>query len=105
MTDITDQPVGKKPRKVAKKRKVAKRAAPPAAARAEPKSEAYPGLTKTACATGCNINGCVLSEKPYCAHPCKGGLQAADLGNQGALGRMKAARRMLGIAEIDKQAD
>jgi hypothetical protein len=33
------------------------------------------GLTKVDCAAGCNEAGCVIADgKPYCMHPCKGGV-------------------------------
>jgi hypothetical protein len=39
----------------------------------------------------------VISGKPYCAHPTKGGLQTADMNNDAALKRLKAAREQLGV--------
>jgi hypothetical protein len=33
------------------------------------------GLTKVDCAAGCNADGCVIADgKPFCMHPCKGGV-------------------------------
>jgi hypothetical protein len=78
---------GKSKKKVAKKR-----AAPPKAAVSQ-----FAGLTKTACADGCNAKGCVISGKPYCAHPTKGGLQTTDMNDNAALKRLKAAREYLGV--------
>jgi len=86
-----DAPATKQTRKKAAK----KRAAP----RKEPKADGvtYPGLTRTGCADGCNANGCVISGKPYCAHPTKGGLQTTDMNDTAALKRLRAARDQLGV--------
>jgi hypothetical protein len=89
-----DAPASKpmKPKKKAAKKRTA-------SARKEPKAAGaqFPGLTKTGCADGCNAKGCVISGKPYCAHPTKGGLQTADMNNDAALRRLKAAREQLGV--------
>lgn len=57
----------------------------------------FPGLTRTACATACNAKACAISQKPYCAHPTKGGLQAADMGNPAALKRQQEARGQIDV--------
>lgn len=77
------------------KKKAKKRAAAPTAKKAA--SATFAGLTRTGCADGCNAKGCVISGKPYCAHPTKGGLQTADMNDAGALKRLKAARDQLGV--------
>ena len=62
----------------------------------------FVGLTATACADGCNAEGCVISGKPYCAHPRKGGLQRNELlDNSPAMKRVAAARRKLERDEAD----
>jgi hypothetical protein len=82
-----DAPVPKK--KAAKKK--AKVAAPA-------KSTApFPGMTRTACADACNAKGCAISQKPYCAHPVKGGLQSADQNDPAALKRLERARAQLDV--------
>jgi len=74
------------------KRKKAKRAKPaPAPKQASP----FAGLTKTECAKGCSVDGCVVSGKPYCSHPAKGGLQAGDLGNREVVERFQQAVKYL----------
>jgi hypothetical protein len=73
------------------KKKPVKKAAPKAAV------SQFAGLTKTACADGCNAKGCVISGKPYCAHPTKGALQTGDMNNAGALKRLRDAREYLGV--------
>ena len=83
-------------RKAKKPRKYTKRKA--ATTAAEPASKvAFPGLTKLACADTCNAKGCAISGKPYCAHPTKGGLQAADQSDNAALKRMQTARNQLDL--------
>jgi hypothetical protein len=33
------------------------------------------GLSKTDCAAGCSVNGCVIADgHPHCMHPLKGGV-------------------------------
>lgn len=75
-----------------KKAKAKKRAA----AAPEPKV-AFPGLSRTACANTCNAKGCAISGREYCAHPVKGGLQAADQTNPAALKRLQTARAQLDV--------
>lgn len=84
-----------KPRKKAAKKqgKSRKAAAPARAVSAEP----FPGLTRTACADGCGLKGCVISGNVYCAHPTKGGLQSSDMNNPEALKRMQRARDQLQV--------
>ncbi len=86
-----DKPVEKK-RKPAKKAK-SRTAAPRAARPAEP----FPGLTRTVCATACNEKACVISGKPYCAHPTKGGLRGDDMGDPGAKNRIAQARDQIDV--------
>jgi hypothetical protein len=86
---IFDAPVKKK--KPAKKAK--SRAAVPDTRKAAP----FPGLTRSACADACNAKACAISGKPYCAHPTKGGLQAADMSDNAALKRMQDARDQIDI--------
>lgn len=76
-------------KKSAKRKKAKPRAAAPA------KSNPFAGLTKTACAVGCSVDGCVISGKPYCAHPAKGGLHTGDLGNREVTERLQQAAKYL----------
>lgn len=78
----------------AKKRKPVRAAASPRDTRP---SAPFPGLTRLACASACNANGCVISGRNYCAHPTKGGLQGADMGDSAALKRMQAARDQIDV--------
>jgi hypothetical protein len=76
-----------------KKKKPAKKKSKPAA----PKNTApFAGMTHTACATACDAKTCVISGKPYCAHPTKGGLQYADQ-DPAALKRLQAAREQIRV--------
>lgn len=81
------------------KRKASRRKA--AAPRAPRPSNEYAGMTVTACASGCNASGCVVSGQPYCAHPAKGGLQGKDAGNPALLARIAAAKKVVGKQKID----
>ena|SRR5437879_5721646 len=95
MTNIENTEAKAPPAK--KKRKAAKKAAAPAA-----KVEAGPfaGLSVNDCCNGCKASGCVISGKPYCAHPRKGGLHAAELHDDGAMRRRRDAERYLGKQKL-----
>ncbi len=90
MTDEVKFDADPKPPKKAKAKK--KAAAKPAA-----KPSQFEGMTRTACADGCNAKACIVSGKPYCAHPTKGGLQPADQNNLPALKRLQDARDFLRV--------
>ncbi len=81
-----------------KKRKVQKRAAPAPKQKAE--ASPFAGLTVSDCCMACNANGCVISGKSYCAHPRKGGLHAAEMHDDGAMRRRRAAERYLGNQKL-----
>jgi hypothetical protein len=85
-----DAPAKKKP---AKKKAKARAAAPKDSRPSAP----FPGLTKTACASACNEKGCSISQKGYCAHPTKGGLQGVDMNNMAALKRLQEARDQIDV--------
>jgi hypothetical protein len=53
------------------------------------------GLSVKDCPKACNAEQCVISGKPYCGHPRKGGLQAADQGNNEAIERLQKAQKKL----------
>lgn len=93
MTDeVTfEAPAPAKRKKAKAKKKQAKTAAAPKT------SQPYPGLTRTLCAAACGEKGCVISQKPYCAHPCKGGLQASEKNDPAALRRMQMARDQIDV--------
>lgn len=61
----------------------------------------FEGLTRSRCAAGCSAERCIISEGPYCAHPTKGGLQVADMGNPAALARAECARDFLARAALE----
>jgi hypothetical protein len=74
-----------------KKAKVKKKATAPRA-KADDK---FAGMTVKDCCSGCNANACVISGKPYCAHPRKGGLHPTEMSDNGALNRRKEAENRL----------
>jgi hypothetical protein len=59
----------------------------------------FGGMTEANCCEDCNIDGCVISSKPYCAHPRKGSLHAPEQQNPEALKRYRSA-----IAILDRAA-
>lgn len=95
MTDETAAPVAKPKRKP---RKRAARTKKPDAVKV-----AYPGLTETTCANACNQKGCVISGNLTCAHPHKGGLRGADMGDVEALKRLQSAQKQLAVGAAGKR--
>jgi hypothetical protein len=61
----------------------------------------FEGITVANCCHECNVNGCVISGKPYCAHPRKGGLHAAEQQNPETLKRYRSAAAILDRAAAE----
>lgn len=106
MDTMTEQtPAPKKPakKKVKARAKPARapRAAAPVIEKLPPADGIFTGLTVTDCCDGCDVDGCVISGKPYCAHPRKGGLHSAQQQEPAALKRMNQAKRILGKQMLD----
>ena len=64
----------------------------------------YAGMTVKDCCTACNADGCVISGKPYCAHPRKGGLHGAEMQDSAAMKRRSEAEKVLGkqLLKVDE---
>lgn len=92
--DTTEQ-TAPAPAKPKARRAAAKRAAVPA-----PKTSEMAGITAADCPMVCNAKRCVISGVGICAHPGKGGLQAA-LQNDVSLRKFNEAKRILGKAKLD----
>jgi hypothetical protein len=60
------------------------------------------GITRDQCATACNRDGCVISGKPHCAHPMKGGLPIQLLNDRPIQEAFDNACTALGIKNIYK---
>lgn len=84
------------PKPKAKKRRV-KRAAPKreAGAPKQKTDDRYAGMTVRDCCAACTAAVCVISGKPYCGHPRKGGLHPNEQNDSGALARRKEAEARL----------
>lgn len=63
-------------------------------------SSEFAGITPADCCTACNVGGCVISGKPYCAHPYKGGLHAQEINNLAAFQRLNEAKKLLGKKKV-----
>jgi hypothetical protein len=63
----------------------------------------FAGLTVTECAKACNVEGCVISGRPYCAHPTKGGLHQPEMLKPDVLARFARARKKLGLDQALKK--
>jgi len=61
------------------------------------------GLSVKDCPKACNEQECVISGKPYCGHPRKGGLQAVDQGNTEALERLQKAQKKLANVDANER--
>ena len=84
-------------------KKPARKAAPRAAAK-KAGPDIFDGMTVSECCKACNADGCVISEKPYCAHPRKGGLHVIDLANnKPAIERLKEAQKRLAGTDADRR--
>jgi hypothetical protein len=58
------------------------------------------GMTETMCPNECTADGCVISGKPYCAHPRKGGLHNTQMQDHEALRRAELAREHIAHAAL-----
>lgn len=83
-----------------KKRKAAKKRRTPAAQPEKKADGIYTGLSVKDCCNACNEKGCVISGKPYCGHPRKGGLHAAEQQDNGAMQRRRDAEKVLGKQKL-----
>ena len=61
----------------------------------------FDGMTATNCCDDCNVDGCVVSGKPYCGHPRKGGLHAGEMEDADAIKRHRWAVAFLDRAAAD----
>lgn len=93
MTDQTEPPA-EKPKRKGRRRQ-------PSPALAPKPAKQLAGLTVINCCAACNSERCVISGRGYCAHPRKGGLQGSDMHDPETIGRMNAARKMLGKKAVD----
>lgn len=84
----------------APRRKTKRKPARKAAAAPKPASE-LAGIAVDKCPAACNAEGCVISGKPVCAHPYKGGLQGGLMHDSNALARLNAAKKLLGKKVLD----
>jgi len=91
-------------KKVKAKVKAKKRQAAPAEILA-PADGIYTGLTVADCCDACNADGCVISGKPYCAHPRKGGLHSAQISDPAALKRLNHSKRILGKQMLEARSE
>jgi len=99
MTETSNGQPAAKPKRKRKARKAPRRASfqkPAAKTPAE-----FAGLTATTCCDACNPDGCVISGINVCAHPFKGGLQSAQLGQHETVKRFDRAKRVLAGQKIN----
>lgn len=95
----TESPAPTKPRK----RRTAKRrraAAPKQQGQVKAPAE-FAGMTERECCEACGPAKCVISGRPICAHPFKGGLQTSLHHDREALSRFERARKALKHRMVD----
>lgn len=89
-----------------KKKPRAKRAAPVKKVVQIPATQEDPaiaGLTHTECPFDCNPEGCVISGKPFCSHPNKGGMPSVMQSDPEAIKRFNRARKILAHQVLDRK--
>jgi hypothetical protein len=86
-----EAPAAKKP--APKKRRNAARK--PVQAAAPKARDNLTGLTGSTCCADCGPEGCVISGINVCAHPRKGGLQGALMGDRAAIERLDRAKKWI----------
>lgn len=78
-------------------------APPPPPQQTVRRSEEFLGLNNDDCCIDCTEQKCVVSQKPYCAHPRKCGLHQIDKANPKSMERYNRARKQLAQADLDRQ--
>ncbi len=68
--------------------------------KAAQKDDEFAGMTILECPTACNIDRCVISGRPYCAHPGKSGLQLVSA-DAAAIERFAKAKTRLEHQKVD----
>ena len=84
-----------------RRRRAYKRRSP--AIKMENGADEFPGLTRDNCSRACTIDRCVITQKPICGHPCKGGLQPPDQADTKTHARFMRAIKHLKVAELEQQ--
>lgn len=92
MTEQNETPA---PDKKPKRRVVRRTKAARIIDKAADKPSEFAGMTKSDCASACGAERCVVSDKPYCAHPNKGALHAPQMMDPKSIARLNAAREFL----------
>jgi len=86
------------------KKKTETAAAPSKAAdAAQAKPPEFEGITKGDCCFDCDEKRCLITHSSHCGHPCKGGLQAAELRDPAIVKRYNACRRIIAHQEVNKR--
>jgi hypothetical protein len=57
----------------------------------------FTGMTRLACAAACKADSYIITQRPFCAHPCQGGLQRALQTDPGAVARFAEACKVVGV--------
>lgn len=97
---MTETPPAPRPTPTKPKRKY-KRQAKPREASAQPKpKDEFAGMTATECPTACSAERCVITERIFCGHPMKGGVQAPLLRHQDVVDRLERARKALKLGKL-----
>ncbi len=57
----------------------------------------FTGMTRSECPAGCSAERCIITERPFCAHPRGSGLQESFKSDPGVIERYAEACKALGI--------
>ena len=95
----------KEPKAPAKKRRPKPRTKAATAKPPKAESTPYAGITVSDCCEACNKDGCIISGRPYCAHPRKGGLHSSQMQDNPAMRRLNEAKRILGKKMLEVKYD
>jgi hypothetical protein len=79
------------------KRKYKRRAKPKKASTQPQPRDEFAGLTATDCPHACGADGCVITARPICGHPMKGGVQAPLMRFADVVARHERACKALGM--------
>jgi hypothetical protein len=67
--------------------------------------EEFGGLTSQDCSWDCGPDHCVITHRPFCGHPCKGGIQPTVMVDPEAMRRFNRARKVVAMEIAARKAD
>ena len=65
----------------------------------------FDDITANECPQACVAERCVISGKPYCAHPFKGGPLGVDISDHAVIARIAAVKKIIKRNEATQNAE